>query len=204
MKFCCMSSRNSPDRFSAILFLALLSGCATLPFPAEESPELPATAAISAESFRISGRVGVTHDGQHTEGALRWQHAGDLDEIFILSPLGQGVARIVRQPGEVTLETASGEMHRAKDVESLTGEVLGWRFPADNLQHWIVGRAAPGATITAETFDGNRLRYLEQDGWRVDFVEYQTVQGAVLPRRLDLESLDHLKVRLMIDTWAFP
>src|SRR2546422_4411800 len=39
-------------------------------------------------------------------GNIAWRHARDFDEMLITTPLGQGVARIVREGDQVTLTTA--------------------------------------------------------------------------------------------------
>lgn len=155
-------------------------------------------------AFRLSGRIGVSHDGESFSGSLRWRHSAEEDEIFILSPLGQGIARIARNAGGVTLETAEGQGYRAADVESLTEEVLGWRLPARGLQYWVAGRPAPDGPAEGELDDSLLLRTLRQDGWRIDFLGYREVRGAILPAKLEMSLGEGLKVRLVIDAWVLP
>lgn len=184
---------------------ALLWGCAELPVPPPDELEVaPQAAAHAGDAFRLTGRIGVLHNGESFSGSLRWRHSPDEDEIFLLSPLGQGVARIVRNPDGVSLETAEGRTYRAADVESLTEEVLGWRLPARGLQYWVAGRAAPDAPASSEAGEDKLLRRLNQDGWRIDYLGYRAVQGVELPTKLEMAMGDRLEVRLVIDNWVLP
>jgi outer membrane lipoprotein LolB len=192
--------------FVACCFPLLLWGCAELPVP---PPELESTARpqadIGAEGlFRLAGRIAVSHNGESFSGSLRWNHAAEEDEIFILSPLGQGVARIVSNSAGASLETAEGQGYRAADVESLTEEVLGWRLPARGLQYWVMGRPAPGSAAEGEMNEDMQLSTLRQDGWRVEYLGYRMVQGTLLPAKLEVALDERLRVRLVIDDWVLP
>ena len=194
-------------RFIGLFFVSmLLAGCAELPVP---PPELESTARpqadIGAEGlFRLAGRIAVSHNGESFSGSLRWSHAAGEDEIFILSPLGQGVARIVSNSAGASLETAEGRGYRAADVESLTEEVLGWRLPARGLQYWVMGRPAPEGAAEGEMDENMQLRALRQDGWRVEYLDYRMVQGTLLPAKLEVSLDERLRVRLVIDDWVLP
>ncbi len=190
----------------ACCFPMLLWGCAELPVPPQEleSASHPQADIVADGSFRLAGRIGVSHNGKNFSGSLRWRHGAGEDEIFILSPLGQGVARIQSNSAGASLETADGRSYRAADVESLTEEVLGWRLPARGLQYWVMGRSAPDGAAESEMGDDHQLRTLRQDGWRVDYLGYRMVQGALLPAKLEVTLDDRLRVRLVIDDWVLP
>ncbi len=200
------SSQKLIRLFAICAFLVLPWGCAGLPVPPEK-PEAASRAQAAVDAggaFRLSGRIGVSHNGESFSGSLRWRHSAEDDEIFILSPLGQGVARISRNLAGASLETAEGRGYRAADVESLTEEVLGWRLPASGLQYWVAGRPAPEGPAEAELDDNLQLRRLHQDGWRIDYLGYRLVQGTLLPAKLEMAMGDHLRVRLVIDDWVLP
>lgn len=171
----------------------------------KETAEAPVSRPIAepGDAFRLSGRIGVLHDGNSFSGSLRWRHDSETDEIFILSPLGQGVARINRSAEGVMLETAEGRIYRADDVETLTQEVLGWRLPARGLQYWVTGRAAPQMPAEGRISSDKLLLQLDQDGWHIDYSGYRTVQGTSLPAKMEMLAKDsQLEVRLVIDQWA--
>lgn len=181
----------------ALALVAALSGCAAVP-PAPETP----AAAISGKElvrFQISGRVSVKYDGQGFSGSLRWRHEQADDDLLLLSPLGQGVARVARDASGVALTDSDGHIYQAPDAESLTEEVLGWRLPLRGLRYWVAGVPAPG-DARLERDPSGRLARLAQDGWQVDYLGYQAVAGQELPRRMELQHGD-VEIRLLLDEW---
>jgi len=164
--------------------------------------QTPISSAAAVRSFQLTGRIAVKHDGQGFSGTLRWSHDARHDEVFLQSPLGQGVARIERDGGGVTLVTSDDKIYRAGTVEALTHQVLGWQLPLDGLEHWVLGRAAPESSARRIIGENGQLSRLLQDGWQVDFGRYRTIQGAELPGRLVVAYGNDLEVRLVIDQWV--
>lgn len=183
---------------AAFLLLAALPGCAT---PPHREPAVAVAAGQTAGigQFRLAGRVSVKHDGQGFSGSLRWFQAGENDDMLFLSPLGQGMAHVVRDAAGVSLTTADQQSYRAPDAESLTEQVLGWRLPLGGLRYWVLGTAAPGPA-TPERDQNGRLSRLNQDGWRIDYLGYKPVDGAELPGRIELQR-GELEIRLLVDEW---
>jgi outer membrane lipoprotein LolB len=147
----------------------LLGGCAQL----ETRPTQKA-------EFDLAGRLAARYGEQSFTGNIAWRHAEDFDEMLISTPLGQGVARIVREGEQVTLSTAEPRAYHGADVESLTAQVLGFRLPLAGLADWVRGR--PSA--------------LEQRGWKLEVQEY----AGDLPSRLRL-LYPGIELRLIISRW---
>lgn len=180
--------------------IVLLGGCAALTVPAPgEIPELGAPAQ-EISRFRLSGRIAVKHNEQGFSGSLRWEHAAARDEMFILSPLGQVVARIERDAAGAALTTSDQQTLRADDAESLTAAALGWRLPLAGLQYWVLGRPAPIAPAVIERNGDNRVSRLRQHGWRIDYLEYAALPELSLPGKILLQR-ENLEVKLIIDSW---
>jgi outer membrane lipoprotein LolB len=145
--------------------------------------------------FELAGRIAVKYRDQAASGNLAWRHAADSDELLITSPLGQGIARIVRERAEVVLTTPEGHEYRAADAESLTEQVLGFRLPLAGLSDWVRARPAPGPAQARRSADG-RLEELEQAGWRVEYLEY----AGARPSRLRL-TYPGLELRVAVSEW---
>ena len=128
----------------ALLALAL-TACASIERSSIEKPD-----------FDLNGRIAVRYRDESFSANLAWRHARAGDEMLITSALGQGIARIVREGGEVILTTAEPREYRADDAEALTEMVLGFRVPLEGLAQWVRGLPAPG---------------LEARGWKVEFQE---------------------------------
>jgi outer membrane lipoprotein LolB len=165
--------------------MLLLAACATPAFL------LPAADA----EFELSGRIAVRYRDDAGSGNIAWRHGARGDELLLTTPLGQGMARIVRSGDEVTLTTQDGREFRAADAESLTDQVLGFRLPLVGLADWVRGRAAPGPSRERRDAAG-RLAELEQSGWTVQYLEY----AGALPSRLAL-TYPGLELRLAISEW---
>lgn len=164
----------------------VLAACAALPKPSAPPGEA---------GFELHGRVAVRYGSDGASGNIAWRHSGDADDLLITSFLGQGVARIHREGGEVQL-VAEGREHRAPDAEALTERVLGWRLPLAGLPDWVQGRPAPGGAAQVRR-EGERVVAFVQDDWTV---EYQAFEGA-RPSRLRL-TRPNLEIRLIIDQWS--
>jgi outer membrane lipoprotein LolB len=177
---------RSPYAAAATL---LLAACAAPGFL------LPATDV----DFELSGRIAVTYGDEAASGNLAWRHGALEDELLLSSPLGQGLARIVRAAGEFTLTLQDGREFRAADAESLTEQALGFRLPLAGLADWVRGRPArgpaPGPTLVRLDAEGRPAR-IEQDGWQIDYLQY----AGERPSRLRL-SYPGVEMRLAISDW---
>ena len=182
-------------RLSSLVFLFALGACATT----KGVPVLQRSAQPELAPFAFNGRVAVKHDGERTSAGLRWTHRGAEDEILLLAPLGQTVARIFSNTQGVILET-SGKVYVEKDAETLTERQLGWRLPLSGLTGWVRARPAAGAVVRRDAL--GRPVSLTESGWQIEF-SYDGDSG--LPRRLILIytlAERALEIRLVIDEWT--
>jgi outer membrane lipoprotein LolB len=174
----------------AFLGFAIIGGCATAPLAPRD-----------ARAFDVLGRVLVTYSGGAVTSNLRWEHAADRDEIWLMTPTGQTLAHVLDTPEGAILTRADQQQFRAGSVEALTQRALGWPLPLTLLQYWMRGAAAPGsdASVQERDKDGRLVAFI-QNGWQVS-VMYQT-QGELAgrARRLDLKDGAN-EIRFVIDTW---
>ncbi len=169
----------------------LIAGCAAI-------EERSAPAGPIGDAFHLSGRVSVKFGAEAASGKIAWQHDAAGDDLLFSTPLGQGVARIVRRDDRVSLTTSDQKVYQASDVESLTEQVLGWRLPLAGLPNWVRGRAAVGAPAQTRLDGSQRLAELRQSGWLVEFLGYRSENGP--PALLRLTRAD-VEIRLVIDQW---
>ena len=152
--------------------LLVLAGCA----PAEIRPQ------FSAVDFELAGRLAARYQNESFTGNVTWKHARDADEMLISTPLGQGVARIVRQGDAVQVTTAEGKEFRAADSEELTERVLGFRLPIEGLADWVQGKPSPT---------------LEQRGWKVEYLQRDEQNRPRLMRM----TYQGVEVRFAVSEW---
>ncbi|MBU1396005.1 MAG: lipoprotein insertase outer membrane protein LolB [Gammaproteobacteria bacterium] len=179
-------------RLTAVLLLALTAGCASMPPPL--SPDAVPPLSVN---WTLQGRIGVQAGEQSLSGQIHWQHGAETDEVLLTSPLGQGVARIVRDADGVALEVPNQPTRRAPDAESLTREALGYTLPVAGLAWWMQARPDPDSPFEATRNAAGRLAQLKQNGWVIDYLQY-AADGR--PRKLAV-AREGLQIRLVADSW---
>lgn len=177
---------------STLLLLFLFTACSTTPVALQRAPEAEAP-------FAFNGRVVIRQPARNDSAGLRWTHREGADEISLLGPLGQTVARITRREGRVTLE-AEGKRHAAGDDEALMQQVLGWHLPLSGLRYWVTARPQPDAVSGQELDVNGRLSVLRQQGWTIRYSRYTAPGADALPLRMSLQR-EGVEVRLAIDEW---
>jgi outer membrane lipoprotein LolB len=174
--------------FATAAALIVLAGCATPERPAQRAP-----------AFDLVGRVAVIHDGRNFSSGLRWQHAADRDEVWLMTPTGQAVAHILADDEGATLTGADRQTYTAADVESLTRRALGWELPLARLAWWVRGEVVPGSAPGEAVRDQQgRLVRFTQDGWGVTLAH--PAAGGGMPQRVELARGGH-QIRVVLDSW---
>lgn len=154
--------KRAVRRAASLAAVALIAACAQFePRPPDGPLE-----------FQLAGRLAARYSGESFTGNVTWSHARQGDEMLISSPLGQGVARIVRNAEGVILRTAEPREYRADDAETLTQKVLGFRLPLLGLGDWVRARPSAGSPAVTQHNDNGTLKLLEQRGWRIEYLEY--------------------------------
>jgi outer membrane lipoprotein LolB len=146
--------------------------------------------------FELLGRIAARYGSDAFTGNIRWRHAGAGDEMLISTPLGQGLARIVREGDAVQLTTAEGKEFRAPDSESLTERTLGFRLPLEGLADWVRGQPSPDSPARTEKAPDGKLHSLQQRGWKVEYQEYEGERPSLM--RLTYQGIE---LRLAISEW---
>jgi outer membrane lipoprotein LolB len=177
------------------LLALLLGGCASVSPVPRSGVE---SSSISAD-WVLQGRIGVQNGEQSLSGQIHWQHRADADELLLTSPLGQGVARIVRNVEGVALEVPNQAIRRAADADTLTREALGYVLPVAGLTWWVQARPDPARAFEATRDAAGRLAQLRQDGWVIDYLQYAADTPA-RPRKL-VVTREGLEIRLVADSW---
>ena len=180
-------------RLLALLSALALAGCTSL-LPYGDAP-------MRAAPFDVLGRVFVRYGDRALSANMRWQHARDSDDIWLMTPTGQALAYLREDYEGATFTGADQTQYRASSAESLTRQAMGWELPIGKLQHWVRGVAAPGMVVEIVERDADgRTRRMTQDGWQITYDYYPATQNNGLPRRMEFVSAGQT-LRLVIDTW---
>lgn len=180
-------------RWSLLLALSLLTGCASLTQPAIEAANSEAINAawaarqqqLSALSgFEAIGRVAVKGGG--LSGALRWRQEGEVFHVRIAGPFGAGALSMEGTPAQVAI--------KGKDIDLVTDQAeqvlaarTGWRLPLGSLRWWVLGLPAPDVALPASVTldDQGRALALQQNGWTLRYSAYREDSTPAMPGRIE-------------------
>jgi outer membrane lipoprotein LolB len=182
-------------RVAAVGLLLGLTACAAVA-PRSVTPPVPM---VIAPAWSLQGRISVKTGEESLSGQLQWQHQRDGDTLMLASPLGQGVAKIVRDGAGVVLERPGEPARQAPTVEALTEDALGYALPVAGLVYWVQANADPASHYDITRDDQGRPARISQDGWTIEYLQYFS-DNPGQPRKMKLLR-DDLEIRLVIDTW---
>ena len=182
---------------SAVALAAAVCACTPTALEREGVARLPAP----EPTFEIAGRLSARHGTDAFAGNFQWRHAGERDELALVSPTGQTVALLSGDERGVQLQSSDGRIEKASGWAALTEQGLGWRLPVDGLAFWIQGAPRTGAPFAVESGEGGRAAVLRQDGWTIVYQAYAPDADAnPRPTRLTLSYPD-VELRLAVDSW---
>lgn len=171
----------------------------------------------SIEHWKIRGRLSVKTDKGGQIGRLHWSRDKSNHQIDIYGSLSSGHVRILSNPKETVLLDSEGEEIVGNSMREVLNAYVGWRFPAEELVSWIVGKAYPRASSSLEWDTNGRITSMEQAGWRVALSRYDQFGDYQLPTRFRLSATEELQraisqerpdqaqpseIRLVISNWS--
>lgn len=171
----------------------LFAGLALLLGACAEFPASPADPAATAplgpplDAFVASGRASLRQGARSDHLKFVWQHTPQRDELSLQTPLGQGMAELVRDAHGARMQIAGREPVAATDLRALAELLFGREVPLDALPDWLRGRH-PERDKTVEA-------------WRVTVTDSVLVAGHRLPRVLQVAQGD-IELRLVVDDWG--
>jgi outer membrane lipoprotein LolB len=189
-----------------ILLAAALTGCATST-PTVSTPAASAAVGAYRDTISLTGKLAVTvqkrDQPERSNANFTWDQQPGLIEVAVSTPTGQTVAKITVTPQSATLQQAGKSPREAKDIDTLTTQMLGWSLPVSGLRDWLQGYAtdAGGKRFIASPANNS---VVTNDGWRLRFVSWQQGTATPAPQRIDAErsataTSDALEIRVVID-----
>jgi outer membrane lipoprotein LolB len=155
-----------------------------------------------AAHWTLSGRLGVTSAHAGGSGSFSWTQDGDRYEFVLRGPLASQSFRLSGDAHGALLEGLDGGPLRGPDAQALMRKALGWDVPLRDLRACVLGLRADSGPAEL-SFGTNRLpALLRQDGWVVDYRQWDTSRQPPLPQKVFAERAPY-KVRLSIDNWQF-
>jgi outer membrane lipoprotein LolB len=151
----------------------------------------------------LQGRLGVSNGSDGGSGSFSWSQDGDHYEFVLRAPVTGKSFRLSGDGHGALMEGLDGGPIRGRDAESLMHRALGWDVPLRDLRAWVLGLRADSGPAEL-TFGEDRLpATLLQDGWSVDYREWDTSRQPPLPKKLYAAKPPY-KVKLVIESWQLP
>ena len=205
-----VAAMNRFFRCVAVLLPLLLAAC--VPAPVVRTKGDAAQLAVQqsreqslahADHWVMQGRLGVSDGKDGGSGSFSWTQNGDHYEFVLRGPAISGADfRLSGGPDGAQLQGLKSGPISGPDAEALMRKALGWEVPLRDLRAWVLGlRADSGAAEVS--FGDNRLpSLLVQDGWSVEYREWDTTRQPALPTKVYANKPPY-KVRLSIESWQF-
>jgi outer membrane lipoprotein LolB len=151
----------------------------------------------------LQGRLGVSNGSDGGSGSFSWSQDGEHYEFVLRAPVTGKSFRLSGDGHGALMEGLDGGPIRGRDAESLMHRALGWDVPLRDLRAWVLGLRADSGPAEL-TFGEDRLpATLLQDGWSVDYREWDTSRQPPLPKKLYAAKPPY-KVKLVIESWQLP
>ena len=176
---------------------------------AESAWQARQTALMAVSVWTLAGRLTAHNNGAdigsagsavNVSAALHWVQQASGYSIDVIAPFGQGALRLEGNNDGVMLRLADGRQISAANPDTLLHDHTGLHLPVTSLRFWVMGLPDPASEVRKMLDDAGRLRWLEQAGWRIEFLRYGQINGLDLPDKL-VVTHPSLHLRLVIDRW---
>lgn len=184
-----------------LALLGVLVGCTHLP-----GPDLSAGVA-EAGRWQLAGRFAAGSDGAAGPGSAQadpvagrfsWQHQAGSDELWLIGPLGNVMAKVEILPTGVRWQDVTGKRGEATDVRALGEALAGIRLPDAPADAWLRGRW-PATAVRAIDSDG-AVTQAESRGWQFDY-RYGVPAPRGWPLGIEGRGPDGLWLRIALTEW---
>lgn len=187
-----------------LLVLAACAGPRVRPPPADAAALARQAAREAALATRanwtLHGRLGVADARDSGSGSLEWRQQGAEFRFSVHAPVTGKTWVLHGDRGHAMLEGLRAQAVEGDDAATLLERELGWKVPLTELLYWARGLRAPG-DARIEFRDDGLPSQIEQGGWKVRYLDYDTARDPPLPSKVFASRGDY-QVRLAIRDWS--
>jgi outer membrane lipoprotein LolB len=190
----------------ALFACVLLAGCAAprvktvAPDSAMLAKQAAREQALAAKpDWQLEGRLGVSTSRDSGSGSLHWKQDGASFRFSVHAPVTGKTWVLTGDPRHAVLEGLRDRPVEGGDAAALLERELGWHVPVDELSAWVRGARA-GDDAKIEFRDDGLPATIVQDGWKIEYPDYDTTRTPALPRKVFASRGDY-RVRLAISEW---
>ncbi len=198
------SPLHTPRLWLAGAALLFLAGCASQA-PVDDGSrqsgqwERQQAQVEAFDTWTLTGKAGLRTPQENQSANLDWNQHPHYFRMLISGPFGGGRSVLEGREGRFSLTTSDGRFE-AETPEALMEEQLGWSLPVSAMPDWVRGLPGDHASFQLETDELGFPRNLQQDGWEIDYRDWEEVEGMWLPRRLVM-NYDDVRITLVVNQW---
>ena len=162
-------------RLIALAALLSVAGCVT-----------PPPASLPEAEFLATGKLGVRSPQGSWVARFRWQQAGDVYDLELWGPFGQGRTRLRGNEARMRVVDGRDQILAEGAPTQIMQRELGVNLPLTSMVHWAQGRPDPALPVANTERDAaGRYAAFAQLAWKVSLPEYTTsAAGQTRPGRL--------------------
>lgn len=151
------------------------------------------------ETWTLVGKAGLRTPEENTSANLDWNQHPYYFRMLISGPFGGGRTVLEGREGRFSLSNSDGRFE-AESPEALMEEQLGWALPVSAMPDWVRGLPGDHDSYQLETDELGFPSHLKQDGWDIDYRDWERFEGMWLPRRLVM-NYDDIRITLVVNEW---
>jgi len=133
---------------------------------------------------------------------FHFKQAADQFTLRLQGPFGAGATELSGTADSVTVRRG-GDTTVTDDPQGWLQQNMGWNLPLQRLHYWMAGLPDSRAPSQVKTGADGLISRLQQDGWTLDYPEYQTIGTLPMPRRIDATN-GQVRFQFLIDRWDLP
>lgn len=151
-------------------------------------------------SWILNGAMAARSSKKAWSARINWLQKGSNNyQLRLFGPMNSKTIIITKRGSSVTVRDGS-KISKAQDPEQLLQAKTGMRLPVGNLYYWARALPAPGSKALKKFDSVNHLTELKQNGYVINYANYQTVKGYDLPGKIKLRG-HGLSLKLIIKNW---
>lgn len=151
------------------------------------------------DTWTLVGKAGLRTSEENISANLDWNQHPHYFRMLISGPFGGGRNVLEGREGRFSLSNSDGRFE-AETPEALMEEQLGWALPVSAMPDWVRGLPGENGSYQIETDEFGFPSHLAQDGWEIDYRDWEKVDSLWMPRRLVMH-YDDVRITLVVNQW---
>ena len=188
---------------AGLLILVALAGCAAPRVKPDANllarQDARERTLATRHAWQLEGRLGVSDGRDGGSGSLQWRQDGERFHFSVHAPVTGKTWVLSGDAHHAALEGLRERAIEGDNAALLLERELGWHVPVAELTSWARAARAEGDARIEFRTDGLPA-VIEQDGWKIEYPDYDSSSEPPLPRRIFASRGDY-RVRLSVSRW---